>query len=109
MATTPTPTPAPPDAARTTYHEAMQRRYPHRAGPKIAQFAIHAKRRHGALYRCARSLRAVRDFVGSQAAPLDGNCLLTLEGHANVVNCLAVLPGGVLASGSDDNTIKLWV
>ena len=32
----------------------------------------------------------------------------TLEGHENVVNALAVLPGGRLASGSRDKTVRLW-
>jgi WD40 repeat protein len=34
--------------------------------------------------------------------------LRTLEGHAGRVSALAVLADGRLASGSDDNTIKLW-
>jgi WD40 repeat protein/tetratricopeptide (TPR) repeat protein len=34
--------------------------------------------------------------------------LRTLEGHSSTVNSLAVLPGGILASGSADSTIKLW-
>ncbi len=32
----------------------------------------------------------------------------TLSGHSNDVNCLTVLPDGRLASGSADQTIKLW-
>ena len=32
----------------------------------------------------------------------------TLTGHTREVDCLAVLPNGVLASGSDDRTINLW-
>lgn len=48
---------------------------------------------------------------------LDGPSLLLLEGHAHWVRGLAVLPGGVgrngdgrplLASGSDDRTIRIW-
>jgi formylglycine-generating enzyme required for sulfatase activity len=31
-----------------------------------------------------------------------------LEGHSAAVTALAVLPGGRLASGADDDTIKLW-
>jgi WD40 repeat protein len=34
--------------------------------------------------------------------------LRTLTGHSGYVNALAVLPGGRLASGADDRTIKLW-
>ncbi len=32
----------------------------------------------------------------------------TLKGHNGYVFCLVVLPNGLLASGSDDCTIKLW-
>ena len=32
----------------------------------------------------------------------------TLSGHGNAESALAVLPGGRLASGSGDDTIKLW-
>jgi WD40 repeat protein len=31
-----------------------------------------------------------------------------LQGHTNGVNALALLPDGCLASGSYDNTIRLW-
>jgi hypothetical protein len=34
--------------------------------------------------------------------------LARLERHANQVNALAVLPGDRIASGSSDNTIRLW-
>jgi hypothetical protein len=36
------------------------------------------------------------------------NLLRTLYGHSGSVNALAVLPGGRLASGAGDATIKLW-
>ena len=32
----------------------------------------------------------------------------TLEGHTDYVNALAALPGGKLASGSHDRTIRIW-
>ncbi len=36
-------------------------------------------------------------------------CIQTLRGHRKSVNCIAFSPDGqILASGSDDHTIKLW-
>ncbi|MFN9386747.1 MAG: hypothetical protein ACK6BU_07315, partial [Cyanobacteriota bacterium] len=40
--------------------------------------------------------------------PASGLLQATLEGHSGWVYALAVLPDGRLASGSRDNTIKLW-
>ena len=37
-----------------------------------------------------------------------GQCVRTLQGHSSSVYALAVLPDGTLASGSNDNSIKLW-
>ena len=37
-----------------------------------------------------------------------GAVVASLEGHAYAAAALAVLPGGVLASGSDDNKVRLW-
>jgi len=37
-----------------------------------------------------------------------GAVTATLEGHTNDVATLAVLPAGMLASGSDDKTVRLW-
>ncbi|HAC63730.1 MAG TPA: hypothetical protein DCF68_09370, partial [Cyanothece sp. UBA12306] len=38
-----------------------------------------------------------------------GNCLKTMEAHTNRVRSVAFRPDGkLLASGSDDQTIKLW-
>ena len=36
------------------------------------------------------------------------NCLFVLKGHSKWVKCLLELDNGILASGSDDKTIKLW-
>lgn len=40
--------------------------------------------------------------------PQTQRCEATLEGDSSHVNALAVLPDGKLASGSSDETIKLW-
>ena len=47
---------------------------------------------------------AVAAGIGEGAARL----MRTLQGHSDDVRALAVLPGGTLASGSEDNSIKLW-
>ena len=39
---------------------------------------------------------------------LSGRRLATLAGHAHVVERVAVLPGGRLASGSHDRSLKVW-
>jgi WD40 repeat protein len=36
------------------------------------------------------------------------DCVKKIEAHSAAVNCLLPLPGGYFASGSDDNTIKIW-
>ena len=33
---------------------------------------------------------------------------IIVSGHYNLVLCLAALPNGSLASGSDDTTIRIW-
>ena len=40
--------------------------------------------------------------------PASGACEREFEGHQNAVNALALLGDGRLASGSFDNTIRLW-
>ena len=37
-----------------------------------------------------------------------GRLVRTLAGHTGSVNALAMLLGGLLASGSDDNTVVVW-
>jgi WD40 repeat protein len=37
-----------------------------------------------------------------------GQRLHQLRGHTDFVRCVASLPGGLLASGSDDNTARIW-
>ena len=38
----------------------------------------------------------------------DETCIATLKGHGDLVQVVAWRSDGVLASGSRDNTIKLW-
>ena len=37
-----------------------------------------------------------------------GLCIATLQGHEGTVWSVAALEGGLLASGSEDNTVKVW-
>jgi len=37
-----------------------------------------------------------------------GFTINTLMGHTDYISSLAVLPVGLLASGSDDKTIRIW-
>lgn len=37
-----------------------------------------------------------------------GECVQTLKEHTDAVNCLAVVPEGLLVSASEDTTIMLW-
>ena len=37
-----------------------------------------------------------------------GQCLQTLKGHSNWVNCVAGLPDAHVVSGSDDSTLRAW-
>jgi WD40 repeat protein len=61
---------------------------------------------------CARAGEEIRRKVG--LCPLTPSLrssdalLRTLEGHADSVTVLAVLPNGQLVSGADDGTIKQW-
>jgi WD40 repeat protein len=38
----------------------------------------------------------------------DSSIELILEGHSDVVRCVARVSSTLLASGSDDNSIKIW-
>jgi len=40
--------------------------------------------------------------------PDNGQTLCTLVGHTKVVRSVAVLPGGRVVSGSDDQTLRVW-
>jgi len=39
---------------------------------------------------------------------MTGNCLKTLEGHTSYVTSIHFDGNGLLASGSNDKTIRLW-
>lgn len=46
---------------------------------------------------------------GSQSPRQNWRCVYTLEGHTSSIRSLAMSPDGqILASGSDDKTLKLW-
>jgi WD40 repeat protein len=38
----------------------------------------------------------------------DGKAIRVLDGHTDQVNCVAFLPGGGLATGSRDKTVRIW-
>ena len=37
-----------------------------------------------------------------------GRLVQTLVGHTGIVSALAVLPGGLVASGLEDSTVRVW-
>ena len=89
------------------YREATRRRrLVASPAPKLRQLALHLRRRGLGGSRVA--LLRIRAFHGTDGPALKGRCVLTLQGHTSSVPCLVVLPGGVLASGSDDKTVRLW-
>ena len=51
---------------------------------------------------------AFRNLTAQLPWKFGGRLSATLEGHQECVNSLAVLEGGRLASGSDDQKIKIW-
>ena len=46
--------------------------------------------------------------AAGRSAPFATPAVAVLEGHTRTVYALALLPGGRLASGSDDRTVRLW-
>ena len=61
---------------------------------------------HPSFYVAAGS--AAGETIEDKVVPLTDAVANTLRGHSSYVYALAVLPGGTLASGSADNSIKLW-
>jgi WD40 repeat protein len=47
------------------------------------------------------------DIIAIYAQALEGTCTHILD-HSKSVGCLASLPGGKIASGSADNTVRVW-
>ena len=62
--------------------------------------------RTGLIARCFYA--AFTDLTAQLPWRFSGRLSATLEGHQMSVYCLAVLEGGRLASGSRDQTIKVW-
>ncbi len=61
--------------------------------------------------RAIASPQAASPRVRAESQPQMQNwrCVQTLKGHTGSIRSLAISPdGGILASGSDDKTIKLW-
>ncbi len=61
----------------------------------------------GGILACAGNYQIVYlwDVKSASAEP---TCLAQLEGHTDDVRSLAALPQGLLASGSDDKTVRVW-
>jgi hypothetical protein len=53
-------------------------------------------------------IQGVLDIISTYSQEFEGICLLTLAGHTACVYALALLPDGKLASGSDDDTVRVW-
>jgi WD40 repeat protein len=56
----------------------------------------------GRLAFADRSIKVVSVWDAVRGEPLG-----ELRGHSGDVNCLAALPNGLLATGSDDRTVKV--
>eukprot|EP00949_MAST-11_sp_MAST-11-sp1_P003683 g3683.t1 len=60
-------------------------------------------------WRVPDGLRGWWQLVSQTVDPAGGACLQTLEGHSHYVNSVSFSPDGTkVASGSGDNTVKLW-
>lgn len=62
---------------------------------------------YGAESNAQNTVKSIREFSDEQPLPLYV-CKTTLKGHADKIVSITVLQTGELATGSYDNTIKIW-
>jgi WD40 repeat protein len=52
-------------------------------------------------------VQGIWDIIANYGQEFEGICAHALTGHFNIVRCLAALPDGEFASGSDDKTVRV--
>ena len=57
---------------------------------------------------CEHLLKNYKNIIIYCNSQKEGKQINVLEGHQNSVYCLHLLPNGNIASGSFDNTIRIW-
>lgn len=76
----------------------------------VLSLAVNAKDGQLASAGADSTVRLWDKLAGADGtAPASYHCTVVLKGHAKPVTCVAYSPNGTqLASGSDDNTVRLW-